>query len=150
MAAQAMEDRANGDFDDWKEKNFEEFWGQKAKAPVMTAYQAGTSTNITDGITVARNEASSSARIIRSIEVGEADDSTSTPATSGTNKGRVTGASSIRFRQMVREQCFRVGDLWKYSVNFKAGDLLDRSFSHMAPDASVVVEKWVQVSCFNT
>ena len=31
QAAQAMEERAEGKFDDWKEKNFEEFWGQKQK-----------------------------------------------------------------------------------------------------------------------
>lgn len=30
-AAEAMEKRANGDFDDWKERNREEFWGQKQK-----------------------------------------------------------------------------------------------------------------------
>ena len=30
-AAEAMEERANGDFDAWKEKEYEEFWGQKQK-----------------------------------------------------------------------------------------------------------------------
>ena len=30
-AAQAMEERAAGDFDDFKEREFEEFWGQKQK-----------------------------------------------------------------------------------------------------------------------
>ena len=30
-AAEAMEMRASGDFDDWKERNREEFWGQKQK-----------------------------------------------------------------------------------------------------------------------
>lgn len=30
-AAEAMEERARGDFDDFKEKNYEEFWGQKQK-----------------------------------------------------------------------------------------------------------------------
>jgi len=126
MAAQAMEDRANGNFDDWKEKNFEEFWGQKAETPVtssahLAAYQGGASTHVADGILVAGSEASSSTRV--------------------TSK-----AATVRFRQMVREQCFRVGDLWKYSGDFKAGDLVDRSFSNMVPDALVVVEKWVQVS----
>ncbi len=35
-AAQAMEERADGEFDDWKEKNFEEHWGQKSKPPVRS------------------------------------------------------------------------------------------------------------------
>ena len=43
-AAQAMEERARGDFDDWKEKEFEEFWGQKQK--LSTAVLAGESTNL--------------------------------------------------------------------------------------------------------
>ncbi|MCJ1307534.1 hypothetical protein MMC25_001180 [Agyrium rufum] len=30
-AAQAVNEVANGDYDDWKEKEFEEFWGQKQK-----------------------------------------------------------------------------------------------------------------------
>ena len=30
-AAEAMEERANGDYDAWKEKEYEEFWGQKQK-----------------------------------------------------------------------------------------------------------------------
>ena len=30
-AHEAMEERARGDFDDWKEQEFEEFWGQKQK-----------------------------------------------------------------------------------------------------------------------
>lgn len=30
-AAQAMEERAAGDFDDFKEREFEEFWGQKQR-----------------------------------------------------------------------------------------------------------------------
>jgi len=43
-AAQAMEERANGDFDGHKEEQFESFWGQKQKLP-STAL-AGESTNI--------------------------------------------------------------------------------------------------------
>ena len=39
-----MEERARGDFDDWKEKEFEEFWGQKQK--LSTAVLAGESTNL--------------------------------------------------------------------------------------------------------
>ena len=31
QAAQAMEERAAGKFDNWKEREFEEFWGQKQK-----------------------------------------------------------------------------------------------------------------------
>ena len=38
QAAQAMEDRVAGKFDEWKEKNFEEYWGQKSKPPIV--YQA--------------------------------------------------------------------------------------------------------------
>ena len=33
-AAKAAEERAEGKFDDWKEREFEEYWGQKAKPPV--------------------------------------------------------------------------------------------------------------------
>ncbi|KAI9674260.1 MAG: hypothetical protein M1829_003807 [Trizodia sp. TS-e1964] len=32
-AADAMEERAQGNFDNWKEREFEEFWGQKQKLP---------------------------------------------------------------------------------------------------------------------
>lgn len=31
QAAEAMEERAQGKFDKWKEEEFEEFWGQKQK-----------------------------------------------------------------------------------------------------------------------
>lgn len=38
QAAQAMEERAAGKFDKWKEQHFEEFWGQKQKlAPNVVA-----------------------------------------------------------------------------------------------------------------
>ena len=39
-----MEERARGDFDAWKEKEFEEFWGQKQK--VAHTARAGVATNI--------------------------------------------------------------------------------------------------------
>ena len=43
QAAQAMEQRANGDFDKWKEQEFEEFWGQKQKLDSKArAGQSGT------------------------------------------------------------------------------------------------------------
>ena len=42
--AQAMEERARGDFDAWKEKEFEEFWGQKQR--VSHTARAGTATNV--------------------------------------------------------------------------------------------------------
>jgi len=32
-AAAAMEERMNGEFDDYKDGMFEEFWGQKAQPP---------------------------------------------------------------------------------------------------------------------
>lgn len=44
-AAEAMEQRARGDFDDWKEKNYEEFWGQKQK--LQPGVLAGDSTKVT-------------------------------------------------------------------------------------------------------
>lgn len=43
-AAQAMEERANGDFDKFKEDAFEEFWGQKQKMDHHAV--AGESANI--------------------------------------------------------------------------------------------------------
>ncbi len=43
-AAEAMEERANGEFDDFKEKNYEEFWGQKQKLAWGTL--AGESTTL--------------------------------------------------------------------------------------------------------
>ena len=43
QAAEAMERRANGEFDDIKEKEFEEFWGQKQK--VDHSARAGDSSN---------------------------------------------------------------------------------------------------------
>ena len=36
QAAEAMEERANGQFDQWKEQNFEQFWGEKA-VPTVSA-----------------------------------------------------------------------------------------------------------------
>ena len=42
--AQAMEERAHGDFDAWKEKEFEEFWGQKQK--VSHDARAGNATSV--------------------------------------------------------------------------------------------------------
>ena len=43
QAAQAMEQRANGDFDKWKDQEFEEFWGQKQKLDTRArAGQSGT------------------------------------------------------------------------------------------------------------
>ena len=36
QAAQAMEERANGQFDEWKSQNFEQFWGQKAEPEIRT------------------------------------------------------------------------------------------------------------------
>ena len=43
QAAEAMEQRAAGDFDDWKEREFEEFWGQKQRLdPNARAGQSGT------------------------------------------------------------------------------------------------------------
>ena len=43
QAAEAMEQRANGDFDKWKENEFEEFWGQKQKLDSKArAGQSGT------------------------------------------------------------------------------------------------------------
>ena len=41
QAAQAMDRRANGDFDAWKEQEYEEFWGQKQK--LDTKARAGES-----------------------------------------------------------------------------------------------------------
>ena len=43
-AAQAMEERARGDFDAFKEKNYEEFWGQKQKLDMSLL--AGESTTL--------------------------------------------------------------------------------------------------------
>ena len=43
-AAEAMEERARGEFDDYKEKNFEEFWGQKQK--LNHGALAGEATNL--------------------------------------------------------------------------------------------------------
>ena len=43
-AAQAMEERARGEFDTWKNQEFEEFWGQKQK--VAHTARAGAATNI--------------------------------------------------------------------------------------------------------
>ena len=43
QAAQAMDRRAKGDFDAWKEQEYEEFWGQKQKLDAKTrAGQSGT------------------------------------------------------------------------------------------------------------
>ena len=43
QAAEAMEQRANGDFDEWKDQEFEEFWGQKQKLDSKAkAGQSGT------------------------------------------------------------------------------------------------------------
>ena len=42
--AQAMEERARGDFDAWKEREFEEFWGQKQR--VSHTARAGAATNV--------------------------------------------------------------------------------------------------------
>jgi hypothetical protein len=36
-AAQAMEERARGDFDQWKESQYEQFWGQKQKVGMVIA-----------------------------------------------------------------------------------------------------------------
>ncbi|KAL9014064.1 MAG: hypothetical protein Q9173_001273 [Seirophora scorigena] len=44
QAAQAMEERAAGKFDDFKEKEFEEFWGQKQK--VDSAVLAGNASRV--------------------------------------------------------------------------------------------------------
>ncbi|KAL8791661.1 MAG: hypothetical protein Q9195_005744 [Heterodermia aff. obscurata] len=43
QAAEAMDRRANGDFDAWKEQEYEEFWGQKQKLDTKArAGQSGT------------------------------------------------------------------------------------------------------------
>lgn len=40
QAHQAMEERARGDFDNFKEREFEEFWGQKQRRPYFPAGEA--------------------------------------------------------------------------------------------------------------
>lgn len=44
QAAQAMEERAAGKFDKWKEQEFEQFWGQKQK--LSHGVIAGTTTRV--------------------------------------------------------------------------------------------------------
>ncbi|KAL8916983.1 MAG: hypothetical protein Q9208_008238 [Pyrenodesmia sp. 3 TL-2023] len=70
QAAQAMEERAAGHFDDFKEKEFEEYWGQKQK--VEWDVLAGH-------------------------------------------------ASKVRLEELLKEELFRVGDVWCFDHTFGRG-----------------------------
>lgn len=70
QAQQAMEERARGDFDDFKEQQYEEFWGQKQKF----------------------------------------------------NKALAAGESSkVKLKDLIRNNLFRVNDVWKYNRLVKKG-----------------------------
>lgn len=93
QAAQAMEERAEGEFDAWKEKNFEEYWGQKAKPPVTKGVKVG-GRNAKAGGSNAKAGGSSA-------KMGAA--------------GGGKGSTSLRFAQMVRDGVFDIGDVLSYS-----------------------------------
>ncbi|KAL8750264.1 MAG: hypothetical protein Q9184_006484 [Pyrenodesmia sp. 2 TL-2023] len=71
QAAQAMEERAAGHFDDFKEKEFEEYWGQKQKVEW----------NVLAG-----------------------------------------HASKVRLEELLKEELFRVGDVWCFDHTFGRGE----------------------------
>ncbi|KAL8830728.1 MAG: hypothetical protein Q9170_005609 [Blastenia crenularia] len=71
QAAEAMEERAAGKFDDFKEQEFEEYWGQKQK--------------------VAHN-----------VLAGH--------------------ASKVRLQELLKEEVFKVGDVWSFNHTFGRGE----------------------------
>ncbi len=121
QAAQAMEERAEGEFDDWKEKNFEEYWGQKAKPPATKGAKAGGR-----GAKVGGNNA-------------KPGRSSAKPGRSSAKMGAAEGgkgSTSLRFPQMVQGGVFEVGDVLSYS----------RLYVQNGGASNVLVEKRVKVS----
>lgn len=121
QAAQAMEERAEGKFDDWKEKNFEEYWGQKAKPPVTKPAKVG-GRSAKPGGNNAKPGGSNTKQGGSSAKTGAAEGG--------------KGSTSLRFPQMVRDGVFEVGDVLSYS----------RLYVQDKGASNVLLEKRVKVS----
>ena len=93
-AAKAAEERAEGKFDDWKEREFEEFWGQKAKPPVGSNTKAKRGKAMADKPAKGGNKVGGDGenvfmRVTRSMKSGVDEDSASTPASEKTEGNEV-------------------------------------------------------------
>lgn len=123
-----MEERAEGKFDDWKEKNLEEYWGQKAKPPVTKgAKVAGRNTKAAGSSAKAGGSSAKAG--------GSGAKAGGSSAKMGAAEGG-KGSTSLRFPQMVRDGVFEVGDVLSYS----------RLYPQDGGASSVLVEKRVKVN----